>query len=1071
MLIPYSQFTLTQAVRTPMQLVSPPITAIDAVSIPRQSVIHSLDMDTEVCFPDREDYKLRNIPSVKKVPVLHVYDATEQKSVTAVQNKAVLPQIALWKREHNRSFRELTMLSGYEQDLQVNLVINYNLLKSRYRYAETALAQHDKRNNILKTYWDTVVLSIKSMPESRQFVTFKIPAIIPGNTAITSLLKQNETVYARVISDPHLNALVHVYMYLNTQTRHRSAMRNLSVEQTEKVDIELSHRGYSAFFKLSYLLCLSEENDLPSKRKISADKVQRLFVLMLLDVQTQAAMLYDKSAEQNKPPEQTTAVVTPEDEEVKDVSQPEQTVAKLVELSPRTSNNETPELKISELDKRLENTVAVDEFDSAVAGATIDDKLESLSYTDDLFMSAITKFSDQGEHEDTTLTVDYSEDHINKLISDLPVASIHEDYIQKAKASGAVTTADIRNLRKLIEVRSTLKAPGTSMTIDQAKVINPVDLLVTPQDKRLNINNDLVPERYKTEVLFKTDEIYLSKTLPKDVLSCVTHLERANVVVKAYEVEKVKAVTGFYDVHKLTLKPLGGKESTVYFRLPDINREGEFMASGIKYRMRRQRTDLPIRKISPTRVALTTNYGKLFVLRTEKKAYDSLEYLVDKIKKSYLAQDGSILKVISGHSYDNTRKTPNTYAKLSMSFTSVQTPDHTFVFSDKETQTQIDPAIYAAMKATQTPYSASSLFPCGYTAKKEIILLKPDNQVYLYSPTGDHTLIGPIEELLGLAPGAGPKSFSVVKVLGDAIPLGVVLSYYLGLKGLIAATQTTFTTIGANQRHTPAPDETVLRFSDVKLILKTDTVDKQLLFAGFLYYKDFIKTHEFITFDDKNIYLDLISHWDASVMHLKELDTLRVLFVDPISERVLKSMDEPHEYIKLMLRANNLLSDLDHPDVNDMNFSRIRGYDRVPGLMYRVLSESIRIHRIKGNGKGKIELDPYKVWNTITQDTTVKITEETNPIVDAKEAESATFSGADGLNKTATPELMRRYHKSDKGVISEATVDSSDVGLNFFLTPGVNFTDVNGRPGTKSDSPDANFSTSALLAPMCEYDD
>ena len=110
-------------------------------------------------------------------------------------------------------------------------------------------------------------------------------------------------------------------------------------------------------------------------------------------------------------------------------------------------------------------------------------------------------------------------------------------------------------------------------------------------------------------------------------MSCVKALENSDIIIKDYTVETERSSLGAYEVHKLVLKPYRGKESPVYFRLPVINREGEFTASGIRYRMKKQRTDLPIRKISPTRVALTSNYSKLFISRTDRVAYDPYNYI------------------------------------------------------------------------------------------------------------------------------------------------------------------------------------------------------------------------------------------------------------------------------------------------------------------------------------------------------------------------------------------------------------------------------------------------------------
>ncbi|MFW9602099.1 MAG: hypothetical protein ACMV1B_07255, partial [Prevotella sp.] len=258
---------------------------------------------------------------------------------------------------------------------------------------------------------------------------------------------------------------------------------------------------------------------------------------------------------------------------------------------------------------------------------------------------------------------------------------------------------------------------------------------------------------------------------------------------------------------------------------------------------------------------------------------------------------------------------------------------------------------------------------------------------------------------------------------------------------------------------------------DCKLIVHADDTSKQLIFGGFAFYKNSLKTIDLASLDNKSFYLGLFEQRDHTLMHLKELDLLEQLFLDPISVDVLRSMNEPEEYLPLLLRACEMLSDFKHPDINDPRYSRIRGYDRIAGLMYRTLTRSVRNAKF-GMTKNKIELDPYAVWNAVTQDTTVKIIEDSNPITDTKEAESVTFSGADGLNKSATPEKLRRYHSKDIGLVSEATVDSSDVALNFFLTPYPKLENLRGKVGENPDQrKDTVFSTSVLLSPMAEHDD
>ena len=204
---------------------------------------------------------------------------------------------------------------------------------------------------------------------------------------------------------------------------------------------------------------------------------------------------------------------------------------------------------------------------------------------------------------------------------------------------------------------------------------------------------------------------------------------------------------------------------------------------------------------------------------------------------------------------------------------------------------------------------------CGYLNNKNILVVGYNNVFYDYS--NGMTPVGTIEDLLGLDKEKTPKAFSTLKVLGDDIPLGVAMSFYLGISGLIAATETAYKLMGARQQYKPSDNELVIRFNDHKLILTTDTIEKQLLFNGFNYYRDFIKGYPLEAFDNEGIYLNLVEFRGAGLIHLKELKNLRSLFLDPITIDVLEQIHEPKDFLKLLLRANQMLEDYTHPDIND----------------------------------------------------------------------------------------------------------------------------------------------------------
>lgn len=475
---------------------------------------------------------------------------------------------------------------------------------------------------------------------------------------------------------------------------------------------------------------------------------------------------------------------------------------------------------------------------------------------------------------------------------------------------------------------------------------------------------------------------------------------------------------------------------------------------------------LPIRKISPTKVAITSNYGKLFVFRTDRKSFDDFSYIANYIKQSYINEENNIKKIKPGNNFINTLKLPNTYANMSMYFESVETDSYTFLFNYNNIQNYLDEKTYKDLKD-------KNLVFIGYDKSKNILVIDNHDNIFNYSKNMES--LGDIIDILNIDRTKVPKPFTMINILGDGIPLGIVLSYYIGLSNLIAITDTKYEIIESNKQYKPNSNEIILRFNDYKLILTPNKKEDYLLFNGFLYFKDIIKQHEIKNFDYKEIYLELLEFRNLSLLHIKELNLLQELFLDPITVNVLSDMNEPTDYLRLLLRANELLKDFSHPDINDPNYSRIRGYDRVPGLMYRALAESVRAYKFKNSSKSKIELDPYKVWNNVTRDNTVKIVEENNPITDIKEIEAVTLTGLDGLNKDATPLYLRRYHKNDIGLISEATVDSSDVALNTYLTPYARFKDVRGLIDINNKEYTENrgkvFSTSVLLAPGSDQDD
>lgn len=280
--------------------------------------------------------------------------------------------------------------------------------------------------------------------------------------------------------------------------------------------------------------------------------------------------------------------------------------------------------------------------------------------------------------------------------------------------------------------------------------------------------------------------------------------------------------------------------------------------------------------------------------------------------------------------------------------------------------------------------------------------------------------------------------------------------------------------IESNKRYTLGKNEWMLQFKDFKLIFSKLDLLATMMLSGFNYFKDSLRQYTYMSFDEHNVYLNILDQRDIGARYLKELDMLKMMFIDPITEGILKEMREPITFMGLLLRSNELLINNWHPDTSDMRYMRIKGYERVAGMLYREMIGSIRDFSSKSiQNKSQISMNPYNVWNAITKDQTVKMSEDINPINAVKEIESVTYVGSDGRSKDAMNAAAREYHISDIGVISEATVDSSEVSINTYTTSNPGFKNLRGitTPYATSKGATGMLSTSSVLNPFTNKDD
>ena len=472
---------------------------------------------------------------------------------------------------------------------------------------------------------------------------------------------------------------------------------------------------------------------------------------------------------------------------------------------------------------------------------------------------------------------------------------------------------------------------------------------------------------------------------------------------------------------------------------------------------------LPIRKIKPNVVALSSYYGKVFVSRASKKADNSTAWVAKKITLMGMDTDSNITNVSPSDSYDNTFKAPYIYSSLSSSFSSFQVRDLTIMLNRKKILETVDDNLLKKLE--------DNTRVVGIDGGKGVIVVDYNDVFHLYLD-GKFTELGDIYTLLDLPVNKAPMDITELRVFRKHIPLGVVLSYYFGLEGMLKLIGVKYTTTD-ELRYRRKDNEYVVKLADKTYIFNRDDKESSLIIAGLNKFSKILIRLSSEDMEGKDAYFNIISSMKLGPIYIRELDLVKDMFIDSITLSILEEMNEPTTFIGLLLKSNTLLMNFNHPDSQDMYNMRVRGYERMAGLLYSELIQSIRAFRNTNlAGRSKINMGHYAVWSRIVRDNSVKLVEQTNPIQNLKEIEVLTYSGDGGRSTETLNRASRAFHKTDLGVISEATVDSSAVGVNTYLSANPNFSSLRGiiKKDAKLDN-GSLYSTSFLMAPGSIYDD
>lgn len=1104
----YDIYYRTHGVRRMMQLENPVISDMSNIELPKDSIYH-YNPESPLLFGPLETnpwFKNETTPRF----IQHVAAFPFEPIGTIVRKPGAEQQFIQAYRRKHRALRLLRDFFGVNRQSRMLMVVNYCILNQLYKYRPHRMVSYYRFYNMYKTIFMQME-KLASTSHRQQFFELRLPQILPSRQKLRQLSKDYEkgitSRYLQTFNDDDSWLLFHFWMWLSGNQQH-SVFNHISQRNLDKINIAITDSGKYVLINLGKLNAWRleagseedaeeidtndndteglDEEDIASSPEDALSvrlsvRVYRLFI-NLLSLRTGSGVReVDAPKYTEAELNDTTPVEEESDSEPTQVEKPE--IVAPVEETPETpKNTHIDPIKVAEKTKELVTGTKVDDKPKTLPKSDAKAKLPPLPGVKEVEEPPELVFdTDTSELDDAPPIVAYDEDPTED-IEEEQIETIEENsyttpIVEEARKALAVGTISAKQYNRLIEQSEVFKKLpnpyNDKETIEEAITVKPGDIVNVT--KRKVPDNDWILDKSMLEITQESiSSEYIEKMLPKNIMQSVMSVQKAGIMVKNVERQVHADKVNRFETLKVKVQPIGGTETTLSIKLPIVDpTSGEMLSQNVRYRSLNQRKDLPIRKVSPDKVSLTTYYGKLFVNKSERRSFNLEKYLITQIQAKMV--DGLLSRVEYHNVFDKKLKLPSMYSYFAKRFKGFEV--------NNENRPTV--SCYFDYHSRGEHFKLSEQQLASLELKADGVLFAKDSQG-LYSfikPNGNiatidastNVIVDTTIEAFFLFPVERPIEMVEIKIFSKSVPMGIILGYYIGLSKLLKLLSVKPRKVFRGQRMDLSPNEYPIKFADETWIFDKRDYHAALILNGFNHYKRFLSDYSVHQFDEPDVYGALMKDAGLAYSVEEELILLKRMFIDEISRTLLQQMNEPTEFVPLLIRATELLTTTQSNDEINMDDMIIAGYQRIAGHVYSELVKNIKAHNRKTSmAKKRFDLPPNSIFNNIMQDASTVLIDDINPLHNIKEHDNVTFGGDGGRSKRSMVGRTREYHESDIGTISEGSVDNANVGVTTFLSANSNITSMYGNTERldKDDYASAKiFSACAALAVGGDTDD
>lgn len=1089
----YETFYRKYGMRFVSKLTSPVVAPVSEWDVVKQAVLHYLPGGpSDYGIADNDE--LLNGWS-KFIWVKHVLDLSQELGNPKTKFFNAKLAIRAYRKTYPRLkwCRDDKHFMNLKDNVNNLLVINYAMAGRNRRYREIPMIEVMKWSNLRATLF-TEVERIANITDRHQFIEFRVPAELPIKMELDRSSEELKRMHAKLFNTTEKLDLLDFWRWLNPNTRKLSHMGKISEKHLAYVNLLFRVGSNFALLNLAKLnewILGHGIEDIETGEDDDIDTEDTAYV------QIQKRVLkFFKILNAMRQDENTQVVVTDANKQIEyhieneidvELDEDDEADVETNQIKQATLDDQPP---VVEVDSQTQEISTVEPpiapvGDTVIEKDTVTGKImvkylnpqkrkeialrknKLLQQVEASHAENINLFN-KLKDEDVTIQKVLKPD-IKKLILDddenaseepvEPVSEIEVKYTStiRDQATALVKSAfmsqgEMKRIEAMANSFKKIKDPyGSGRTLEEVvkeeiPIADEVPEVQLP-DMPLVVDKQMLKSRN-----IDFDKRYIKKVMPRDVVRSVLAVQKAGVVVTSYEKEDLIDAGNEFERHSIQVTPVGGATSTIHVKIPKIREDGTYLAGSTRYLLKKGRRDVPARKVNDNRVALTSYYGKLFLNRSDKGKFNFDKWLLNQIELKVL--DGSVDKLSYGV----------------CSHPDIDLPRELIVLCTRYRQLRIKER-GITLELDKIFVNSEGQYVIGKDNNGDEIYFDRQTNMVLY---GKDQAID-LSELLDINVNNRPVEYAEMNVLGESIPVGLILARHYGISELCKRLDVKPVKLERNQRIELTHEQWALKFADEVWVFPRENKIASLLLGGLQKYASQLKELSAASFEDKDVYGAILSNEGLNIRYEYELDLMGQMFVDDITAHVLEKMHEPTDFHELLIRGCEMLLTGYIPTEINMDDMLIKGYERIPGAIYGELVKAARAHKLKPiTSKRRFEVGPNDIWMAIQKDPSIEIRDEINPLKNMKEKDNVTFGGVGGRSRRSMTRPTRSFHPTDLGTISEATPDNQDVGVTTFLSANPQFTDLYGlteRVDEKNVDATSILSSVAMTAPFVDKDD